>query len=591
MRTLTRCLLLAAGLLAMTHSHSGPPPTEKLPVEDKLHGDTLVDPYRWLEGDDDRVSAWTDAQNAYTREVLDSLPGRAPLEARLRELMEVPVISAPEMHGKRYFYSRQEGGQAQPRYYVRDKLDGEERLLLDPEAIDPSGLTAIDWTAPSADGRLMAFGTHQSGDEKTVLHVMDVDTGTWLAEEIPGRAGFLRWQPDGAGFYYARLEYVEDPYSTVVKYHRLGTHHRQDPVLFSQRDLAFFYGDSGKNEQELEVLKGTWGPGALIARDTRWMAVYYWTGTDSLDLWAASLEEWRKTGELKLTPMVMGQRGRIGSFRFIDDRLYLQHSFGAANGRISVIDMSRPAFEDWHDLVPESPDKVVAAADFARDVVAVDYMVNAQTRIELFDYSGKPRGELELPGIGSAGISSAVDRNEAFLVFTSFNMPRSIYHLDLEAGELKLWARPEVPVEPDAIAVEQVWYPSKDGTNVSMFLIYKQGLERDSDNPTILYGYGGFDVSMTPAFNASLFPWFEAGGIYAVANLRGGGEYGDDWHEAGMLENKQNVFAIRAASGWVSRAAPMAACSPAPPWCSGRTSFPPPSPQCRCWTCCATRTS
>ena len=301
MARLSLALLFAAGLLGFTLPGVGaePPGTPREAVTETLHGDELVDPYRWLEGDaegklTDEVSTWTDSQNAYTRGVLDALPGRGALEARLRELMEVPIISAPEMHGERYFYSRREGGQAQALHYVRDSLDGKDRLLLDPEVIDESGLTTVAWTAPSNDGRLLAFGIYRSGDENYVLHVLDVDSGDWLAEEIPGKVRLLRWLPDGDGFYYTRLEALDDPYSAVVKLHRMGSHHRQDRVLFRQKDLDFFYGDLDKSAGELEVLKGTWGPGALISRDGESMAVYYWTGTDSLDLWIASLKEWRR---------------------------------------------------------------------------------------------------------------------------------------------------------------------------------------------------------------------------------------------------------------------------------------------------------
>ncbi len=538
------CLAL---LLSASLAQAAVPPTEQRPVKDVLHGDTLVDPYRWLEGDaegklTDEVVTWTDAQNAYTRDVLDNLPGRKALEARLRELMEVPRISAPKMHGKRYFYSRREGDQPQPVHYVREGVNGEERLLLDPEVIDPSGLTTVAWTRPSNDGELMAFGMYRSGDENYVLYVMDVDSGDWLAEEIPGKVQLLRWLPDDSGFYYGRLEDLDDPYSNMTKLHRLGTHHRQDKVLFRQRDLDFFYGDAGKTEEELKVLAGTWGPGPLISQDGRWIAVYYWTSTSSIDMWMASLDAWHKTGELKLTPMVIGQDGKLTGWEFVGDKLYLHHNFDAPNGKVSVIDVKNPAIEQWQDLVPEHDEKVIATTHFTKRRVAVDYLYKAQTLIELFDYRGKPRGELVLPGIGSAGLSTATDRDEAFLVFTSFNMPRSIYHLDLREKRRDLWARPDVPVDPDAITVKQVWYPSKDGTQISMFLVHKKNLELNGKNPTLMSGYGGFNISETPAFSATLFPWFEAGGVFALPNLRGGGEYGAAWHEAGMLENKQNVF-------------------------------------------------
>ncbi len=541
------CGLAALLMLLPDHAMAGVPQTAQRPVADTLHGATLVDPYRWLEGNGqgevtDEVAVWTDQQNAYTRQVLDHLPGREALERRLRELMEVPAISAPKMGGPNYFYSRREGGQPQALHYVRDSLDGDDRLLLDPQAIDPTGLTTVAWTAPSNDGALLAFGMYRSGDENSVLYVMDVETRDWLAEEIPGKVGFISWLADNSGFYYRRLEDLDDPYSYTVKLHRLGTHHRQDRVLFRQRDLGFFYGGLDKSDEELERLKTTWGPGASVSRDGKWMAVYYWTGTASLDLWIANLEQWRRSGELKLQPASIGRQGRLGGGMFREDRLYLQNSFAAPNGRVSVIDLANPGYENWRDLVPERADRVIRGTSFARDVVAVNYLAEAHSQISLFDLQGKALGDLDLPGIGSAGLSTEEDRNEAFLVFSSYNMPGSIYHLDLKREGRTLWARPDVPVDPGAIEVKQVWYESRDGTPVSMFIVHRKGLKLDGKNPTILYGYGGFNAALTPAFSATLFPWYEGGGVYAVANLRGGGEYGSAWHEAGMLARKQNVF-------------------------------------------------
>ncbi len=531
---------------------AAPPSTEKRPVTDTLQGEKLVDNYRWLEGDNsdpdnmglltDEVSAWTDLQNNYTRSVLDNLPGRKQLEMRLRELMEVPVIGPPGIYGNRYFYSRREGGQPQALRYVREGVNGKDRVLLDPQDIDPSGLTTIAWTAPSDDGSLMAFGMYTAGDENSVLHVLNVDSGEWLEERIPGKVNFTRWLPDNSGFYYRRLEDLDDAYSAILKLHKLGTDHKEDKALFRQRDIEFFYGDSGKSKQELEALKTTWGPNAMVSRDGRWMVLWYWTGTAGLDMWVANLEAWEANGKLEIVPMVQGLSGRIAGGRLMGDTLYLQHSFDAPNGRISVVDLKRPAYRDWQDLIPEHPELVLSSSDYAKTRIAANYMDKAQTRIALFDYQGKALGDLKLPGIGSAYLSTTDSSNEAFLAFSSYNMPRSIYHLDLVEGGRTLWARPDVPVEPEAIAVKQVWYASRDGTQVSMFLIHKKGLKLDGKNPTILYGYGGFDIPMTPRFSATLFPWFEGGGVYAVANLRGGGEYGSKWHAAGMLANKQNVF-------------------------------------------------
>ncbi|MFT5424975.1 MAG: prolyl oligopeptidase [Phycisphaerales bacterium] len=532
---------------------AAPPATEAREVTETIHGVTVTDPYRWLEGDNadpenmgqmtEEVTTWTDAQNDFTRSVLDGFqPTRGRLEDRLRELMEVPSIGSPQAYGNRYFMSRREGSQAQAIRYVREGLEGPERVLLDPMDIDPSGLTTVSWTAPNEDGSLMAFGMYTAGDENSTLYVMDVDTGEWLAEEIPGKVGFGGWDKDNKGFFYERLEDISNAYSGQFKHHKLGTHHRQDQVLFSQQDIEFFYGDQGLSTERLEELKTTWGPFGMPSEDGRWLVVGYWTGTSGVDLWAADLALWSRTGNLDLTPMVIGQSGRPGSSHYVGDTLYMQTTLGSEKGRVVAIDMHNPGFDSWTDIVPEHESLVLDGASFASGIIAADYMENASTRIKLFDFAGESLGDLDLPGIGSAGLSAFDDRTEAFLSFSSYNMPRSIYRVDLATGERTLWARPDVPVDPEILEVKQVWYDSKDGTKVPMFLVHKKGLELDGDNPTILYGYGGFDISMTPYFSATMFPWYEAGGVYAVANLRGGGEFGKVWHESGMLENKQNVF-------------------------------------------------
>jgi prolyl oligopeptidase len=531
---------------------AAPPVTAIKPVTDTLHGDKVRDDYRWLEGDNsdpanmgqltEEITQWTDRQNGHTRAVLDQLPGRAALEARLRDLMEVPRVSLPGMYGDRYFHGRQEGGQPQAVRYVRNGIHGKDRVLLDPQQIDPSGLTTVAWTAPTRDGSLMAFGMYRSGDENTTLHLMDVDSGTWLADEIPGKVSLAEWLEDNSGFFYTRLEDIDNAYSTVMKFHKLGTHHRQDKILFRQQDIEFFYAGGGKSQRELETLKSGWGPGAMPSEDGRWILVWYWTGTASLDLWVADLRQWSLSGQLHLQPAALGLSGRIGSGHFSGDSLYLQHSIGAANGKVSLVDLKKPGYDNWRTIVPEHKELVIQSSAFARDRIAVTYLENAQTRIALFGADGKPEGNLELPGIGSAALSAADDRNDGFLKFSSYNAPPSIYHVELTSDQRELWAKPEVPVDSGAIDVRQVWYPSRDGTQVSMFIVSRKGLSMNGKNPTILYGYGGFDIPMTPRFSATLFPWFERGGVYAVANLRGGGEYGNAWHEAGMLERKQNVF-------------------------------------------------
>ncbi len=549
MKTLTTALLFAA---SSSLCLAAQPSTEARPVTEQIHGEQVTDNYRWLEGDNtdpdnmgrltDEVVAWTDAQNTYTRDTLENLPGRKALEERLRELMEVPSIGAPSVYGNRYFYSKREGTQPQAVRYVREGLEGAERVLLDPQQIDPTGLTTVSWIAPNDDGSLMAFGMYASGDENSTLYIMEVESGEWLADVIPGKVSFSGWLPDNSGFFYKRLENTDDAYSGVVKLHTIGTHHRQDKVLFRQKDIEFFYGDSGKSESEIQALRTTFGPFGIPSEDARWMVIGYWTGTAGLDLWVANLDEWFRTGELTIEPMVMGKQGRTGGIHYDGDRFYMQHSFDAPNGTVSVIDLNNPSFENWKTVVPEDEKLVIQGTSFARGIIAVDMLDAAKTRIALYDMYGNAKGDLELPGIGSAGLSVSDDRTTAFLTFSSYNMPRSIYHVELATGNRELWARPNIPVDPSMIEVKQVWYESKDGTPVSMFLVHKKGLELHGKNSTILYGYGGFKISQTPGFSSTMFPWYENGGVYAVANLRGGGEYGNAWHEAGMLENKQNVF-------------------------------------------------
>jgi len=544
-------LVFSVGAISL----AGPPPTKKTPVTETIHGVELVDEYRWLEGDNsdpqamgkptEEVEQWTRAQNAYTRSVLDALPGRAELEARIRELMEVGSVSAPRMALNRYFYTKREGAQAQGVVYVRNGLNGKPIELLNPNTLDESGLLTVSWFEPSDDGSLLAFGMYRSGDENSTLYVMDVDTGKWLADEIPGKVRGVDWMPDGQSFFYSNLEDVNNPYSGQVKFHRLGTHEREDIVLFSQDDFVDIYRNAGTySAKQIEDVSKTYGPFAYASDNGRWLIVGYYTGTRSNDLWAMDLSRWARTGEKTLVPILSDtiHSKAAGYGPVIGDTLFLQTTLDALNGRVVGIDLNNPAPAAWKTIVPHSETKVIQNISVARGMLAVEYLVNATTRIERFAFDGRPLGEITLPGIGSASLVTNDDRTEAFLSFTSFNEPRSIYRVDLATDERTLWERPDVPVDPSGVEVKQVWYDSKDGTKVSMFIVHRTGLELDGTNPTILYGYGGFNISQTPYFSATMFPWYEAGGVFAVANLRGGGEYGEAWHRAGMLENKQNVF-------------------------------------------------
>ncbi len=536
------CAWLAGLSIVGASVFAGPPPTPAKPVELKFHGETFVDKYLWLEGDNadpaqmgrmtPEVDAWTIAQNEFTRASLDNLPGRKEIEAAILPLMEVGSISAPTMRGDRYFYTERTGKQNQPKVYVREGYKGTPKLLLDPETIDASGLVTIAWYSPSEDGRLLAYGTYRAGDENATLRLLDVDSGTVLPLVIEGKVGGADWLPDGSGFVYRNLADIKNPYSGQVKFHKMGTAVDEDPILFRQY-----------TKEENAQLATTYGPFGYTSRDGRWLILGYYTDTRNNDLWAVDFEEYRKSGKLDKVEINVGDLSQNAG-TVVGDTLYLQTTNNAANGRIVAVDLKNPSKGNWKELVAERKDAVIAGTSVAKDALIVDYITKAYTVIERFDLDGKPRGELKLPGIGSAGIVTEIDRSEAFVTYTSYNHPSSIFRIDLAKSDepMELWAQPDVPVDPNTVEVKQEWYASKDGTKVSMFVIHKKGLKLDGNNPTILYGYGGFNVSMQPTFSAPLFQWFDAGGVYAVANLRGGGEYGKEWHEAGRLDRKQNVF-------------------------------------------------
>ena len=519
-----------------------PPSTRVETVVNRLHGVDVRDDYQWLEGDNsdpaamgkltDEVATWTDAQNAYTRSVLDNLPGRKELEERLRPLMEVGSVSTPQMRGNRYFYSKREGTQNQAVVYMREGYNGESRVLLDPAAIDASGLTTVSWYVPSHDGKLLAYGTYRSGDENSTLRLMAVDTGADSGLEIPGKVGGVTWLPDNSGFTYRNLWDVKNPYSGQVMFHKIGQEVSTDAQLFRQF-----------TPEENKELATTYGPYGGGSDDGKWLVLAYYTDTRNNDLWVADFQQWQRTGRLERKAVAVGEKGSFSADVY-KDKVYIFTTLDSPNGRIIVTDAANPGRENWKSLIPERPDSVIQGFSIADGVIAVDYLKNASSQIELFDLSGKTRGTLRLPGIGSAGLATAKDRTEAYLTFTSYNYPSSIFRVDLAKPEAEpdLWERPDVPVDPSSVVVKQEWYTSKDGTKVSMFIVHKKGLRLTGDNPTLLYGYGGFRISLTPTFSAPLFPWFEDGGVYVVANLRGGGEYGDAWHEDGRLARKQNVY-------------------------------------------------
>ncbi|MCA9283681.1 MAG: S9 family peptidase [Phycisphaerales bacterium] len=517
-------LLLAATAAAI--ALPAPPPTRIETVTDTMHGQTIADDYRWLEqleSESEAVRDWTTTQNDYTRSVLDHLPCRKALEARLEPLMTIGVVGAPRTAGTRYFYTAREGTQNQPVLYVRERFDAKPRALLDVNALSDKGLYALDWFEPSFDGQRVAFGLSYAGDEMTKLMVLDANTGAWLADEIPGKVDFAGWSPDATGFLYSRLADPADPYSRQIMSHELGRHHRQDAVLLRQEAPSRI-------------------PFASLSRDGRWIVGGIFEGWSKNELFAADANAWRRTGDFAPFDLVKGIDARFSPVGTDGDTLLVLTTWEAPNGRLLAIDLTHPERSAWREVVPEQDVAVRKEVAIARGMLVATYEKDAVTRMERFRLDGAPIGPLELPGLGDASLVANDDRTEAFVSYMSFNEPRSVYRADLATGELALWERPEVPVDPSILEVQQEWCTSKDGTRVPMFVVHRKGLSLDGNNPTLLYGYGGFNQSMTPFFSAVFFAWMEKGGVFVLANLRGGGEYGEAWHQAGMLERKQNVF-------------------------------------------------
>lgn len=517
-------LLLSVALVS--EIPAAPPGTVVDPVVEQLHGETIVDNFRWLESlerDCPDVREWTTLQNQYTRAVLDNRPGRAELEQRLSELMQIGSVSSPTTRGNLYFYTERQGSENQSVLYLREGHDGEPRELINPNTLDEQGLYSLDWSAPNPDGSLLAFGLSYAGDEMTVLYVMDVASGQWLADEITGKVYMVGWLPDSSGFVYGVLEDPDDAYSRAFRVHQLGRHPRHNPLLFMQEEPSRI-------------------PGAFLSRDGRWLIATTFEGWAKQDLHIVDMTKWQRTDEFDRVPLAVGLGARFAPQEIVGDTLYMFTTLDAPNGMLYAVDLNNPERENWQALIPQRDDAVLRGVSRARGMLVANYQKNATTRLERFRMDGTSLGEVELPGLGSAGISTHHDRTEAFFSFTSYNEPSSIYRVDLRNGERELWARPDVPVDPSLVEVKQEWTTSKDGTRVPMFIVHAKGLELNGDNPTLLYGYGGFNISMTPSFSATNFPWFEAGGVYVVANLRGGGEFGQSWHRGGMLESKQNVY-------------------------------------------------
>ncbi len=502
------------------------PPTRTSDTVDELHGEAIPDPYRWLEdGDSPATQEWTRQQNALTERYLGAWPGRETIRRRLDQLLAIGALGVPSPVRGRYFYQRRDGRQDQPVLYVRRGVDGEDRVLVDPNALDSAGTTALDWYYPSEDGRLLAYGLSRDGSERSVLHLLDVETGAALPDRIPDtRAADLAWLPDSSGFYYTRypapgqVPEGEEHYHRSVYFHRLGSDPAGDPLVFKPAQ------------------KEHW-PGVGLSPDGRWLLITVARTFDQTDVY---LLDRSGSGE----PVAVA-KDLEASFdgEVAHGRLFLRTNLDAPTYRVYVVDPERPSRDGWREIVPAAPGAVLDAMRVAGSRLALSYLERASSRLRLADLDGGAPREVPLPTLGSLfGTGAEWDGRELFFGFSSYAVPPSVYRMDLDTGAVTLWRRVEAEVDPERFQVSQVEVRSRDGTPVTMFLVHPAGLVRAGNNPVYLTAYGGFNISMTPAFSRSLLLWLEHGGVVAVPNIRGGGEYGESWHQQGMLGRKQNSF-------------------------------------------------
>ena len=502
------------------------PPTRTDDVIDELYGERIADPYRWLEdGGSEDVRRWTAAQNALTEGYLAGVGVRAAIQRRLTALLAIDALGAPAPAGGRYFYSRRRGNENQPVLYVRDGVHGVDRVLIDPNALNTEGTTALDWYFPSDDGRRLAYGLSENGSEESVLHVMDVESGATLPDRIiRTRAADLAWLPDAGGFYYTRYPRAGEVPPEEMQYHRAVYFHRlgEDPAT----DVRVF----------APAAKEHW-PGVGLSPDGRWLVATVARTFDQTDV---HLQD-RAAG----TPLMAVVRDRpfLYEAQVVRDRLYIRTNQDASTYRLYLADATGPAPEGWREVVPPRPDAVLDGFLVTRHGLALSYLERATSRLRLTGLEGGDPQELPLPTIGSLfGWGAEPDGEELFYGFSSYTVPPSIYRVELPGARQELWQQVEADIDSARFEVEQVSYSSKDGTTITMFVVHGRGIPLDGTNPAYLTGYGGFNIPMTPGFSRSLLAWLEQGGVVAVPNLRGGGEYGEAWHQGGMLGTKQNTF-------------------------------------------------
>jgi len=515
---LTLFLFLLSTPPSFSQSAVRPPLTRRVNVQETLHGVNIADPYRWLEDQNSpETRAWIAQENAYTDALLNGRPGRDKLERRFAELRKVDSIELPTEHNGRYVYRKRLADQEQYVIYARSGAEGNEEMLIDPNPMAPDHSTSAEIIALSHDGRILAYTIRKAGSDEAEIHLFDIAEHRDLPDTLPAATYYsVSFLPDRSGFYYS-LRANSLP---RLRFHKLGTSTKDDLEVFGQgygedKAIAGHVSDDG---------------GHLVIH------VVYGSAANKVEIWTQDL-----TRKGPVQPIVKDIDARFFAFP-AGNQLFLHTNWKAPRGRVLAVDYSQPDPSNWREIVPEKPD-VIDEVTVAGGKIFVTYLHDVASQVKLFNMDGQPAGQLKFPALGSiSGITGHWQGKDAFVQFSSYTIPPAIYRYETGSDKQSEWARVKAPVQSRDFEVKQVWFNSKDGTRVPMFLVHKRGLRLDGPHPGLLTGYGGFTVSETPSFNPWAVVWAEHGGVFALANLRGGNEFGEQWHRAGMLENKQNVF-------------------------------------------------
>lgn len=511
---------------------AAPPKAEVKIVVDDYHGHKISDPYRWLEdAKSPETQRFVEEENAYTQQMLDSVPGREQLRSRIEQLLSIGRVEAPLPAGNYYFYELREGKQNQPVIYVREGLNGKDRTLVDVNQLAPDGTVALDWWYPSDDGKYVAYGTSPNGSEISTLQVIETTTGRLLPEKIwRTRAASIAWLPDSSGFYYTRyprpgdVPAGQEMYNRHVFFHKLGSADNadglKDPLIFG------------------EGLDPTYWPNVVISNDGKWLLVLISEGWVKSELYLKNLADRNS----KFVPVTSGKTFLYDG-QILDGQLYITTNEDAPRYHIFKVACSHPARSNWKEIVPQGDAVIENGAAIIGGRLFVQYLRNASSALTLYDLEGKLLANVAMPTLGSiTGLGGEWDSKEGFFAFHSYAMPPTAFRVALD-GKVSEFLHVKSDIDPTQYVVEQVRFQSKDGTQVPMFVVHKKGLVLNGKTPTVLSGYGGFNLGRTPFFDRNaMLVLLEHGGIYADVQLRGGNEFGEDWHRAGMLDKKQNVF-------------------------------------------------